>query len=347
MGVWYCTREQVKTALDIKETARDNLQVDRAIESASRGIEGLMHRKFYPMTTTRYFPFPSYAFGNPAWQLWLENDEIVTLTSMTSGSVSILPANVFLEPVNEGPPFNRIELDQSSNASFGQGVSPQHDIAITGVFGYGDSYDSAGTLAANLDGFTTTVGISNSSTIGVGSVIRIDSERMIVTDKQSVATSQTLQTAMTAQNANMSVGITDGTQFFIGEVITIDTERMLIQDILGNNLVVKRAWDGFPLATHDIGSAIYVMRNAIVQRGALGTAAVSHGTGPIGKLQIPGTIRALCVAESINQVQQELSSYARVVGSGDNQRNASGAGLEDMRQRAYIAFGRKARLRVI
>jgi len=39
MGIWYATREQVKAALDAAETARNDAQVDRAIESGARSIE--------------------------------------------------------------------------------------------------------------------------------------------------------------------------------------------------------------------------------------------------------------------------------------------------------------------
>lgn len=54
----YATREEVKSALDIKQTARNNDQVDRAIDSASRAVEGLLHRVFYPTFDTRYVDWP-------------------------------------------------------------------------------------------------------------------------------------------------------------------------------------------------------------------------------------------------------------------------------------------------
>lgn len=53
--VCYCTREDVKNALDIKETARNDDQIDRAIEGATDTIEDDLNRKFYPEVDTRYF----------------------------------------------------------------------------------------------------------------------------------------------------------------------------------------------------------------------------------------------------------------------------------------------------
>jgi hypothetical protein len=58
-------------------------------------------------------------------------------------------------------------------------------------------------------------------------------------------------------------------------------------------------------------------------------------------------VTELNIAEAINTFLQKASGYARTVGEGDNQRNASGAGLADIRARAYAAHGRKARQRAI
>lgn len=54
----YCTRQDVKRSLDIKETARQNWMIDQAIQSASRNIDKHLHRVFYPMDTTHYWDWP-------------------------------------------------------------------------------------------------------------------------------------------------------------------------------------------------------------------------------------------------------------------------------------------------
>jgi hypothetical protein len=88
MGVWYCTREDVKSSLDSKESARNNGQVDRAIESASRAVEGLTHRRFYPETDTRYFDWPNAQYARP-WRLWLDQHELVSVATLSSGGTTI------------------------------------------------------------------------------------------------------------------------------------------------------------------------------------------------------------------------------------------------------------------
>lgn len=345
-NIWYATREAVKSALDSAETARNNAQVDRAIESASRLVEGFLHRKFYPEEAIRYFSWPN-SQGARAWRLWLDADEVVSVTTLTSGGTTIPAANYFLEPVNVGPPYQSIEIDLDSSSAFSAGDTFQRSVAVTGVFGYSAEEAAAGTCAEVLDASETGVDVSDSSLIGVGDIIKIDSEWMIVTGKSMLTTAQTLQTPMTAAQNNVTVAVTNGAAYAVGEVVLLDSERMLIVDIAGNNLTVKRAYDGSVLAAHT-GSTLYAPRTLTVERGALGTTAATHNTSsPITRHVVPALVRNLVIAEAINMIQQETSGYARVVGSGDNSRESYGRGLMGIRTQAYTAYGRKARTRAV
>lgn len=347
-AVWYCTREDVARALDSKESARNFGQIDRAVEAASRSIEGLTHRKFYPTTAIRYFGWPDRQMGR-SWRLWLDADELISITTLSSGGTTIASTDYFLEPANTGPPFTHIEIDLDSTAAFG-GTSGTHqrNITISGVFGHSAVDAPAGTLAAAISSTTaTTCTVSDSAAIGVGHLVKVDSERMIVTGKTMVTTSQTLQTPVTASTADVSVAVTTGSSYAIDEVILLDSERMLVVDIAGNILTVKRAWDGSVLAAHT-GSTIFAARLLTVERGAVGTTAATHTNGTaITRHVVPGLIRQLAVAEAINTVQQETSAYARVIGTGEGQREASGRGLAGLRDQVYTRHGRKVRIRVV
>lgn len=343
MSVWYATREDVKSALDFKETARNNLQIDRAIESASRSIEGMMHRRFYPQTATRYFDWPSPQ-PSRTWRLWLEEDELASLTSLTAGGVAVTSSNYFLEPANQGPPYDRIEINLASASAFASNSGThQRSIVATGVFaGCVINELAGGTTAEVLDATETDIDISDSSLIGVGSIIRIDSERFLVTGKTMITTGQTLGGAgLTAVKSDVTVPVSTGSSFAVGEIILIDSERMLIVDISGNNLTVQRAWDGTVLAVHSSSTTIYAPRALIVTRGALGTTAATHLTSaPIFVFEVPGLIRSLCVAESLAQLGQDSAGWVRTAGSGDNQQEAREIGLEGLRRRAKSAYQR-------
>jgi hypothetical protein len=345
-----CTREDIKSALDSKDTARNNAQIDRANASATDAVEGLLHRSFVPWTGTRYFRWPNTQRSR-SWRLRLNADELISITALTAGGVTIASTDYFLEPANDGPPYTSIELDLSSSATFGGGSTHQRNIAVTGVFGYSATEDTAGALAEALDSSETGVDVTGAAAvaIGVGSILKVDSERMIVTERGWLTTSQTVQTsALTALANNVTVNVTTGSAYVTGEVILIDSEKMLIVDIAGNALTVKRAWDGSVLAAHNTGVTIYGARTLTVTRGALGTTAAAHDTAAaITKHVVPGLVRDLAIAEAVVRLQQEGAAYARVVGSGDNQRESSGRGLKDIRDAAYAAYGRKARHRAV
>jgi hypothetical protein len=345
---WYATREDVTSALDVKLTARNNRQVDRAIESASRAIEGLTHRVFRPYLDTREFDWPSRAYRTP-WRLWLDANELISVSALVAGGVTIAAADYFLRP-NTGPPFTSIEIDLSSSAAFQAGATWQDAIAITGLFGYSNDEEQVGTLAADLGASLSATATITWTTprIGVGDVLRIDSERVIVTNKTMINSTQTLQTSMTAAANNVTVAVTTGSAFAVEEVILIDSERMLIVDIAGNNLTVKRAWDGSVLAAHNSGAAIYTLTGVELDRAQLGTVLAAHSNGAtIYRHVVPGLVRDFVIAEAINTVLQESAGYARVAGSGENAREMSGKGLSALREDVYARYGRKARVRAV
>lgn len=346
--VWYCTREDVKQALDVKETARNNAQIDRAIAAATGEIEGLLRRRFYPMTATRSFPWPSRSPGVAPWRLWLDADEVISVLELTAGGVELEPGDYFLEPVNSGPPYSSVQINLESSAAFGSSGTWQRAISMTGVFGHSARELTAGALAETLDDSETLVDVTDSAAVGVGQILRVGSERMIVTGKSMLDTGQNLGGNLTASAADVTVAVASGTAFSVGEIILIQSERMLIVDIAGNNLTVKRAWDGTVLAAHTAPQDVYALRTLTVQRGALGTTAATHATAAtIYRHVVPAQVRTLAVAEALVTVAQELSGYARTSGSGENQRETYGRALERARKEARAALGRKARLRSV
>lgn len=348
MGVSYTTRERVKSALDIAETARVNALVDRAIESGSRMAEGLLQRRFYPWTGTRYKDWPDVQ-SRRSWKLYLDEDELVSVTSLVAGGVTIASGSYFLEPSNApalGLPYTQIQINLASTAVFDSDDTHQRAIAIGGVFA-GCTLDETpgGTLAEALDSSETAVDVSDSASVGIGSLLRVDSERMIVTNKTLLTTGQTLQTPLTAAESDQSVVVTTGSAFAVDEMITLDAERMRIVDIAGNTLVVQRAQDGSTLAAHT-GSTIYAPRTLTVQRGVLGTTAAAHSSGAdLAVHVVPGPVESLSTAYALNEVLQKASGYARISGAGENAKEFTGRGIKSLEADAVQAYGRRARYR--
>src|SRR5690606_11897546 len=175
-----------------KESARNTRQVDRAIESASRMIEGMTHRRFYPETDTRFFDWPNDQSGR-TWRLWLDQNELISVTKLTAGGVEIPAADFFLEPANDGPPYTHIEIDLDSSSAFSSGGTHQRAISVLGVFGSSVEFESAGTITDPVATTTaTTINVSDSSLIGVGDLIKLGTDHMLVTGRIMLDTGQTI-----------------------------------------------------------------------------------------------------------------------------------------------------------
>ncbi len=364
----YCTREQVRRALDIRQAAYNTDQIDRAIQAAAETVEDQCQRKFFPEDGTKKFDWPNFQFAYP-WRLWLDAKELAaTPTLVTTGSLLpspiVIPSTGYiLHPVNDGPPFTHIELRRDQNFAFGYNSTPQLDIAITGTFGYWTKTRAAGTLAASMGSGDLTAQLSDGVSAGVGDVLIADSERMIVSDMQYTNTSITYS-GLSSASANDNVVTVPSGNFVSGEIILVDSEWLLIQAVYGSTFVVKRAWGGSVLASHT-GGNIWANRLASVLRGQLGTTAAAHlNSAPLSVTETPGLIRELAIAESLVWMVSEPGGYSQATGGlgagsglgvtlgstsrGTIKEGVPGIGLPTLRdQVAQSRYCRKARSRVI
>lgn len=348
MSYFLTTREEVKTSLDIRETARANALVDRLNAAATDSVEGLLKRNVAPVLETRTFDWPDeQARGTVPWRIWLNQNTMVSLVSASSGVVTIPTGDLLLRP-DWGPPFTRVELDRSSNSVFGGGSTPQRSVRFTALWGDRDDTAPAGALAAAISSTTaTTVTVTDAAVIGVGQLIRVDDERMTVTDRSSVTTGTTLVGALTASAANTTVPVVSGAAVNVGEMVTLGSERMMVDDITGNSLVVRRAFDGSVLATHSNGAVVYAPRLLTVQRGVVGTVAATHTTAtPLTKWVPRGLLSQLARAYIMVGVQDESAGYARVAGA-EGAAGKLGERLAMLEARALETFGRLARFRAV
>lgn len=352
----YTTRETVKRALDQGEVARNNVNIDRCIQTASRNAEGLCHRAaFYPHLDAKRFDWPNDQNSLP-WRLWLDDHTLISVTSASSGGTAISTSDIFLEPNRSGPPFNRLELSTASSASFGIGSTHQQDITITGLWGEHDEHVSAGVTIEALDATETGIDVNAAASgrIGVGSLLKIDDERLLVTERTQLDTGQNVAgTGLTNNKGDTALTVADGTQFAVGEVLLVDSERLLVTDIAGNTLVIERGFDGTNSAAHAIGADIYAPRTLTVTRGALGSTAATHLSGAaVTVWRVPPAINQLVTSEAIHELMQEQTGWFRTMSAssifgGTAKRAATIEALMDFRDQAYRRHGRKARTRTI
>lgn len=342
MGVRYATREQVKGAVDVPDSDIDDAQIDRAVESASRAVDRLCRRRFHPTQATRYFDWPPAGGHGRPGRLWLDGDEVLEVTTLTAGGGTIASSDYFLEPANDGPPYDRVEIDLASSAAFSAGGTHQRAIAITGVFGGWSQEeqvaDALGVIAADH----STLTFSDPSMLGVGDTVRIDDEYIFLVGRGYADSMQDLAGGLTAQATNTIVAVAAGAAFAAGETILIDAEAMLIVAVAGDNLHVKRGWNGTDVMAHTASADIYASRAFTVLRGQLGSAAAEHADGADAfRLVYPGLVTDLTVAEALNRLTNETAGYARTAGQGEAAtEETSGKQLQALRDDVRAAHGR-------
>lgn len=355
----YCTRDDVKSAPDIKTTARNDSLLDDSICSASDAVDDLLHRTFFPEDKTIYVDWPNFQRAYP-WRMWLNATELadkdvnppVVKTGTRGGldSGTVIPANEIFwgNPQYPGAPYTYFELDRSSTAAFGAGPTPQRDTSITGTFGYWLKLAQTANLAASVSSTTATTLTVSAADAGVGDLVVIDTERMLLQGKTFIDTTIAWSAGLSsASAAQRTFTVPDGTQFKVGETLQADSERLLVVDIAANTLTVIRAWDGTVLAAHTSGT-LFAARQWTVQRGMYGTTAATHSnSATVSKCLYPPLVKELALAEAVNSVLQKTAGYSRTVGEGANLQPISGAGLADVRARAWTSYGRKTRQRVI
>lgn len=333
--VWYVTREAVMAAQDVKMTAYAAPRIDSAIEQASRNAEGILHwESFAPHLTTYSFDWPGPQVHGS--KLYLERFPLIEATEITSGGEAVPLADVAFYPEGSGP-YDRLKL-HDDGGSWSGGERGQKNIAVTGLWGWSDVQLPAGVLAEDLDASETAVDTGPITGVGVGSIVTVGTERMIVTGRGWLTTGETA--TLDALDSARALSVVDGTDFAAGERLSIGSERVEIVDIAGNTLTVRRAVDGSVLAAHS-GATIYAQRQLTVERGALGSTAAAHTTGDaVTVWQVPGPLSTLVMAYTIDILLQEQSGYARTFSSKEGASELIVRGVNIAQDRARTVMGR-------
>jgi len=352
--IWNCTRESVKSALDELETARSNAQVDDAIAQGAVGVRGLLKRpSVAPILTTRYFDYPSRTSRPPSWRLWFDQHPLLSATSVTvnNGATTLTTGQYFLEPANDGPPYTHIDINLGGSASFSSGATFQRAVAITGLWGLGNERKQIGSLSGTLAG---TVGATASlawttARFGVGDLLFVDSEAMVITERTFVDSGQNIGANLAAEESDNGVSVSDGTGYALDEIILIGTERMRVVDIAGNVLTVKRAQDGTVLAAHTAGVDVYALTGVELSRAEAGTTIAAHSSSAaVYQWRPPAMLATLNRAYALNALLQERSGWARALHvSGDTAIELSARGIRKLEEDAQRAYGLRARTRAI
>ncbi len=316
-------------------------------------IDDATRRFFIPKTETRLYRWPQRQPGSTAYGtsyvLWLDQGLISVTTLQTKAQdtspTTVAATDYFLEPANQGPPYDRVEIDLSSTASFESGDTPQRSISIAGSWGYTATTRSGGTVSSGLASDATATSFVSSSgvLVEVGHTLLIESEQVFVSGVTNAAepNNDLLNGALTKDMSVTTVTVDDGTRYTVGEVILVEAEKMLIESISGNNLTVERGHDGTEVAAHIDDTAVQVNRTFTIERGVNGTTAATHANATaVSVYEVPFDVNTLAIAEAIAAIAQESSGWGRIVGTGEGGTELSGRTLSDFRKRVVDQYKR-------
>lgn len=337
---WYANLEAFKAETGLSGSALDSVIASK-IEAASEDIEREFGRRFIPLTATKYYAYPSKSASTYCLKL---DDDLIAVTALTKDTddvTAIASTDYFLEPVNSGPPYDRIEIDLASSAYFSAEDTHQRALRVTGRWGFSEDTKPAGALAEALDTSETGVDVTDASLVGVGDTIKVDSEQMFVSGRSALTTGTTLNDTLTTDLNDVTVTVASGAAIKQGEVIRLDSERMLVESISGNDLTVRRGVDGSVQAAHTTGITVYADRTLTVVRAVNGTTAAAHDTATaLVKYAPPADIVELCIAQAINHLKQSGSSWSGQIGGGDGSTSMRTTSLPDLWKSARSRFKR-------
>lgn len=193
----YCGVETLKAYLPQSQfaSATYDASILDHLEAASRDVERLLLRAFHPYTGTNKYRWPpEYVLAS--WRFYTDDDLLSLMSFLVADSgqnaAPVAITNYFLEPQAFGPPYNRVEVDLSSQDIFQSGPTPQQAVALTGQWGFTNATIAAGTLAASMLSTDTTLTCSSGALIDQGDVLLIDSEAIAVTAPRGYPASTTL-----------------------------------------------------------------------------------------------------------------------------------------------------------
>lgn len=211
----YCTLADYKAYITpagqvLEYSTADDAVLEKLIVRASRRIDDLCNRVFYPRIATLYFDVPD------ADDLWF-GDDLLAVTTLTNGDTNTIASTEYkLLPANEYPKY-ALKLKQSSSYIWEEDSSGNTEqvISLLGYWGYHTDGPNAWTLAGTLGAawasatsLTATLTAGHTLESGGGQIIKIDNE--IFNTSATTGTSLTVvkrgdngSTAATHDNASV------------------------------------------------------------------------------------------------------------------------------------------------
>lgn len=185
----YCTLAEFKKFINapgqtLMVDTDDDYIIERLIETASRRLDDMCGRKFYPTIETYTYDIP---YDDTIWF----GDDLLSVVTFTNGDATAIASTEYnLKPYNAYPKYCLALKDTSSTIlTTDSNASSEGVLDLVAYFGYHEQFatrawKSAGTIAAAWASTSTlTVTMTSGHTLDTsgGQIIKIDNEIMNVT----------------------------------------------------------------------------------------------------------------------------------------------------------------------
>ena len=247
----YCTVEDVERALDVKPSHDALGVILDAIRTGSREVDALGRNTYYPEFGTKSFDWPQQRPGQPRWKLDLLGSNLIDLVSLTSGGTVIAIGDLVLKPSRTGPPYNRIEINTGSGATFTIDGTTQQSIDVVGTWGWDNITAPATTLDGAIGAADTTLAVANGAAVDIGSTLVVGAERILTTNRAMIDSGVTLNAALGNSKADVTIPVATPLSFSVGELLQIDSEQLRVEAVTATTLTCERSVNGVgALAAH-------------------------------------------------------------------------------------------------
>jgi hypothetical protein len=179
----YCTLADFKRFIEppgqtLSIDSADDEVIETFIETASRRVDDLCGRKFYPSVLAELYDIPDDD------TIWFGDDLLAVLSFLNGDATAILPAEYILKPANAYPKYC-LQMRDTTSTIFvtNSSTSSQQVLSVNAIWGYHADYARAWKLAGTLVGaWASTTTLTTTMTAGHlldahgGQILKIDNE---------------------------------------------------------------------------------------------------------------------------------------------------------------------------
>ena len=193
----YVTLSEFKSQLGISSTDTiDDSYLSQTLEEASRSIDDMCGRFFYPAVDTLYYDTPI----DDRLRFWYDDLlEPLTVTNGSNGALS--SSDYYMIPYNKTP-YVALALKSGTGQVWVSDTDniTEKAIALEGIWGYRQNYSRDGwhtltTLGAGEDSDTSALTVTDDTSAKMGDILRIDNEIITVTAEPTGAGILTVERA--------------------------------------------------------------------------------------------------------------------------------------------------------